>query len=473
MGRSSANHRRCPANNRTVGVLRLAFCVLPAWAALWSMPALCVEWPIKLAAGGYLEDANATPFPILGDAAWAIMTSMSPSEVVQYLDDRQQKGFTAVVATAMVHYPALGPANYAGQLPFKGGSSDWSMPNEEYWSQVDYVIAQAKSRGMVVFLAPAYSGYQCNDEGWCADMVAQTNAAMTTYGTWIANRYKGYGNIIWVNGGDVDCGNYANLCDRVDAVANAIRSIDPTALQTAHSGRYRSALDDYNHPWLNINSTYTDCDSYYTALPHDYERSNALPFVFIEGTYEFEGADSTCLLGQALSAYLGGALLGHFFGNTNIVNMNASWSGSSGINSPGSVLMSNVAKLLASRKWQQMVPDYNGSLVVSSRGTGSIYVAAARASDGGTAMIWLPEAKPVSVDLSQMAGTQVRAWWWNSANNSAVEIGTFAASGTKSFTPSGTRSVLVLDNAGLSLGPPGQPTPPPVAPLPPTNLTVQ
>ena len=105
-------------------------------------------------------------------------------------------------------------------LPLQTVVNDWSVPNESYWSHLDYILEQAKSRDIAVFLAPAYLGYGCGSEGWCANMQAQTNAAMTSYGEWIGHRYAAQGNIIWLNGCDADCGDYPNACARVNAVAN-------------------------------------------------------------------------------------------------------------------------------------------------------------------------------------------------------------------------------------------------------------
>jgi hypothetical protein len=399
-------------------------------------------------------------------------TLMNPSEVIEYFDNRQQKGFTAAMIMATVRYPQFGPANYAGQVPFPKGVSDWSVRNESYWTHIDYMLTQAKNRDILVFLAPAYLGYQCTNEGWCADMIRQTNAAMTDYGTWIGNRYRGYGNVIWLNGGDCNCNDHPGSCDRVTAVANGIRTADPTALMTAHSGRQHSALDDYARPWLNVNTTYSECTSFATRLRTDYQRANALPFVYIEGRYEFYGtepASLTCLEGQMLSAFFGGALLGHVYGNNNVFDKKSTWQTNVGMNSPGAWATGNISRLVRSRKWYDLVPDYGNTVVTSSKSSGENYQATARTRDGETVMVWFPQLSTATVNMTRVAGAQARAWWWDPESNAATAAGTFDTTGSRNFRPSRARMVLVLDNAAANLPVPGG-TSPVIRPKAPTGV---
>jgi hypothetical protein len=240
----------------------------------------------------------------MGDAAWSLEVGLSQAQVIQYLDDRKARGFTTVLFSAMEHQFCVCPtsnyndcsgypANYYGEVPFTNGMNDWSVRNEAYWQNVDYIISQAKARDMLVILAPAYLGYTCGYQGWCANMQAQTDAAMANYGTWIGNRYKNYGNIIWLNAVDANAKNYPNALSRVNAIANAIQATSSTYLQTAQSSRTRSALDDYNQPWLALNTTYTGTDPA-SLIKNDYQRSGALPFIHIEGYYENEIGRASC-----------------------------------------------------------------------------------------------------------------------------------------------------------------------------------
>jgi len=434
-----------------------------------------VHWPLRISSSGkYLEDQDGVPFPIIGDTAWSAIVMLNQSDLATYLNDRQSKGFNAIIMNAIEHYYCTNPPyNVYGYAPFTNGMSDWSVRNENYWSNVDYVLNQAKNRGMVVFLYPAYTGYDCDGEGWCQEMLSQSDSAMQNYGQWLANRYQSQGNIVWVMAADVVCASYG-VCTRINAIANAIANGIPGALLTAESVRYDSALDDYNQPWLNVNTTYADCAAQ-SYIQHDYQRSGALPFTFIEGRYENQsGVDALCLQAQALDAYLGGALLGDFYGNSPVWRFGSGWNSSSGIGSTGSVSMGNIGSLIKSRRWWSFVPDYSNVVVTSSKGSGENYVATARASTWETVMVWCPTTAQVTVDMTKISGSQAKAWWWTPDNNSSSLIGTYNTTGTQKFTPSSARKVLVLDDASKNLAAPGttvystDKTPP----SPPANLRI-
>lgn len=431
---------------------------------LTSISHAAVSWPLKICssgASGYLCDQNNVPFAIVGDAAWSgaiQLDTTGSTDYKTYIDDRADKGFTAIIVRALTHLEGdNAPSNQDNEHPFTNGSYDWSVRNENYWSSLDTLLDYAKSRNIVVFLSPAYLGYNCGNQGWYAEMNAQTNADMTDYGEFIGSRYANQGNIIWLQGGDADCSLCSNACDRINAIANAISSANGdngAHLQTAHSYRSRSALDDYDQSWLDLNSTYSlpaDCAG---EIQNDYQRSGALPYLFIEGWYE--GEHSTTVLdwqGQALIAYFGGALLGHIFGNTNIWDFDASWV--SALESTGSYSMGNIARLIKSRKWWTLVPDYDSTVVTSSKGSGTSYHATAKSDNNETVLVWCANTNTVTVDMSEINGTSAKAWWWDPDDNTYELIGTYATSGTRDFTPGESRLVLVLDNLDSGLAPPG------------------
>ena len=82
---------------------------------------------------------------------------------------------------------------------------------------------------------------------------------LRAYGQYVANRFRAYDNILWVQGGDY------NAPDKTlaRAVANGIRDIDTNGawLQTYHGGRGTGALEFLNttsDPWLSVNNIYTN-----------------------------------------------------------------------------------------------------------------------------------------------------------------------------------------------------------------------
>ena len=431
-----------------------------------------VNWPLRLnTSGKYIEDQSGIPFLIIGDAGWGLAVRLSQSDIITYLNDRQAKGFTAIEVRIIDHlFCDNCPNNYNGDPPFcqssslpcVGVHSPWTYRNEAYWKNVDYIIDQARSRGMVILGFPAYLGYQCGFTGWCADMQAQTNADMTSYGQWIGNRYKDNGNIIWMTGGDADASLYPDALARVTALVNAIRAADPDALFSAEPVRGQVAGIDSFANLLDINGVYTG-GSEDIMIKKAYQQSTR-PFMLQEAYYENE--HGTTLLdwqSQALITHLGGGLIGQVFGSCPLWHF--SWSGGvswcdsssypfntwqNSLNSPGSVSQGNIGKLMRSRKWWKFVPDYSNAVVTSSKGSGVNYHATARETNGETVMVWCPDTNVVTVDMTKIGGTQAKAWWWNPDDNTATVIGTYATNGSMSFTPGSARRLLILDSVDIT-----------------------
>lgn len=458
------------------------------------MASTTVNWPLRIHPGGnYLEDQSGMPFLVVGDSAWSLNVTLSQADILTYLNDRQAKGFTAIIVNVLEHYySANPPKDGSGDDPFSATIScsdtpcvDFSSaPNTDYWSNLDYIVNQAKQRGILVILAPAYFGYQCGSEGWCANMQAETDAVMQNYGTWIATRYSNQGNILWLNAVDAQCSLYTNGCNRVNDVASAISSAIPGVLQTAESSQDRAALDDYSgQNWLNINGVYSACNTIDSEVQSNYQRSNALPFLVTESGYEngVWKCPTTMTLPivqhEAMVTYLGGAGLGIVYGNSNVwgfgygggYQSNQSWNGTdTGINAPGAYSMSYIGNLLRSREWWKLVPDYANVVVTSNKGSGLSYKATARTNDGATVIIWNPDtgSLPITVDMSKISGGNANVWQWNITTNAATLLGTYATTGMQTFSPpAGT--ALVIDDASRGYGIPGQSsgdTTPPAAP---------
>ena len=95
------------------------------------------------------------------------------------------------------------PANAYGDAPFRV-RGDFATPNEAYFRHADWVIRRAGEKGMVVLLSPCYLGSQGGDEGFYQDVVRNGAAKMREWGRFVGSRYRGYDNIIWLDGGDYD-----------------------------------------------------------------------------------------------------------------------------------------------------------------------------------------------------------------------------------------------------------------------------
>jgi hypothetical protein len=426
---------------------------------------LSINWPLQISTSGkYLEDKSSVPFLMIADAGWLAATQINQADVITYLDDRAAKGFNAIellAISSLIQHNA--PNNYYGEAPFTNGAGDWSVRNEAYWTNVDFVVAAAKARNMAVLMFPAYLGHYCGKEGWCSYMQAQTNAAMSSYGTWIGNRYKDYGNVIWMVGGDTDPRYYTNAQERENALYSGIKAGDSDALFSAEPDSEQiSGIDSYT-ALVDINGIYTYGSPASRAKT---AYGNARPFMFQEGFYENEHSSTVVNWdSQTLITILGGGLIGAVYGCCPLWSFGAGtdWcdSGSAPYNTwkdalgaPGSVSQGNIGKLLRSRKWWSFIPDYTNVVVTSNKGTEMNYHATARENTGETVMVWCPDTAQVTVNMTKVSGTNAKAWWYNLSDASASLIGVYATTGMRNFTPR-VRQVLVLDNADLGFAAPG------------------
>jgi hypothetical protein len=120
--------------------------------------------------------------------------------------------------------------------------------------------------------------------------------------------------------------------------------------------------------------------------------------------------------------------------------------------------MTRLKMVMTSRAWYELVPDEKHEAVIDGLGEfrGLDYLAAARTSDGGTLMAYLPTARTFTLELSKITGEKAQAWWYNPRTGHSESAGEFATDGKKKFAPPGDGDwVLVVDDASRKLPPPG------------------
>lgn len=397
--------------------------------------------------------------PVFLNAAtpWHLLARLTREETLRYLDARQEQGFNALLLSILVDddFRTGSYDNAYGEPPFLV-ENDFSTPNEAYFEHVDWFLREARQRDLYVLLAPAYIGYDCRIEGFCAAMQTNGVEVMREYGRWLGNRYAGFENLIWVNAGDADAAA-AGALDVVDAVAEGIREVSPGQIHTAHCNRFNSAADCYDRQWLDLNNTYSDCERTPRQLSADWVRTPTRPFLYLEGRYEGENATTPeCLRSQAYWALLGGAV-GHCFGNRPMWDFWEGWEVALG--STGSRSMQHFNELVRSRDWPLLVPDWDHQTLVDGYGSlddGS-YAACARTADGHTVMVYTPEQRLLSLDMTRVSGPKARVWWFNPANGTSVFLASLPTDRTLQFLPPFDGDwVLVIDDERRELPAPGQ-----------------
>ena len=172
--------------------------------------------------------------------------------------------------------------------------------------------------------------------------------------------------------------------------------------------------------WLSVNTVYTYRDVYSRSI--EQRQSSRLPFFLMESTYENEhGATTELLRTQAYHAVLSGAT-GHVFGNNPVWHFDGpglfgddlDWRHALG--SAGARSMTHLHRLVARYSWWTLRPDAGHHFLTRGIGAGTERAAAAVADDGSLALIYVPTVRPLTLDLRQLAASDVTLTWYDPSN---------------------------------------------------------
>jgi hypothetical protein len=400
----------------------------------------------------YLIDTEGRPTFLNGDTVWSIVVSVLPADFDAYFADRASRGFNAVIVCAIeaLFGPDV-PRTVDGLEPFLT-TSDLRTPNPQYWERVDAVLDAAAAHSIYVLLAPlylgfvrpSYPGFGESEQGWHLAVAARTEDECRDYGRFLGERYGSRDNLIWVIGGDR---NPDGLRSRMRAFVAGILDADRRHLMTAHVHPEASPVEEYEgDDWLTLNQTYT-YGIVHKRLLEDYDRRPVRPFILFESTYEGEH-DSTPLQirRQAWWALLCGAT-GQFLGSFPTWMMPSSRPDA--LDTRGAREIGHLGAFVRSLPWWKLVPDTERRFLVTGLGeaNGLDRATAAVASDRSLAVVYLPTARTISVDLDVLAGWSVRVRWFDPVTGRWSEATTRSRRGQALFTSPGDQDwVLVVDD---------------------------
>jgi hypothetical protein len=425
--------------------------------------------------GRYLVTDAGVPFLMVGDSPQSAIGNLSESEASRYFADRKAHGFNTVWINLLCDEYTFCNADgttYDGIKPFTSGTTpatyDLSTPNPTYFQRADDIINLAAAYGLLVVLDPIETG------GWLTAMSNNGATKDYNYGAYLGNRYKGFGNVVWMSGNDFQTWQTAADDNVVRQVALGIQSADPNHLQTLElqfcsSGGYTcigySSLDDTTHDWTGIvklNGAYVYSPMYGEVL-HAYNQTPTIPVFMVEANYEGEhnpytdGGSTQNLRLQEYWTMTSGAT-GQLYGSQYTDRIANGWSAGN-LDSVGVTQLGYLTALLSGREWWNLVPDQAHAFVTAGYGTcpttGSIVgvncVTSAVTPDGKLGLVYIPLSQAVTIAMTKMSGA-VTAQWFDPTSGTYATVGgsPFPNSGTRTFRPSATNSggdsdwVLVL-----------------------------
>jgi hypothetical protein len=384
--------------------------------------------------GRYLQWSNGVPIYINADTGWSLTRDYTPEEVVEYLEITREQKFNVVQMSAVFHevipnQDIIGPAFYDG---------DFTRPRQDYWNQVDWVVHEATSRGMIVMINPIWKKQHSK--------TIQNNGVekCRAYGKWFAERYKDNPYVIYFVGGDAVP---EPVKDELAAMAKGIQDVyNGKAIIAVHSRQTTSSLEVYPEQpdWLTLNWTYAysplradwnlwpyehNHRNYQQFYLRNYQQLQPVPIQFGEGYYDFGAVrelGSTdvddrfggryALRRQAWYASFLTGSTGHAYGAEAIWNHNRdgeTWQMALQYDSRKDM---TIKKLLVDDiPWWTMIPDINHKFLVCGfgiRGTGEFAVAAV-SSDRKLAVIYTPVYNELQLNLDELAEGLITVEWYD------------------------------------------------------------
>jgi hypothetical protein len=453
----------------------------------------------------FLTTKEGKPFFWQGDTDWELFHRLTREEAQEFLETRKQQGFNVIQAVALAEFNGIKEPNSYGDWPLNNedptqllvtpGSDPKSNYEYDYWDHVDFVINTAAEKGMYIGLLPTWGDKLARMWGDGPIIFNEANAEV--YGAILAKRYAKLWNVVWILGGDRPAvyswkvnGEDKKYDDRSvwRAMAKGIESVlGKEAFITYHpaGGSYSTSQYIQEETWLDMNAFQSghgsrEADAW-NWVTRDLAYEPQKPTLDMEPCYEdhpvnpwdgkwtrqrgyFTAYDVRARIYRSVFAGACGVTYGHHeiwqFMNKELyepINPGDTiipWQ--TAAKAEAATQMQYLKNLMLSRPYETRVADQ--SLVQSAIGkdyTDLIY--ATRNENGAYAMIYLPQNKQVSVDLSKISGAVKNVWWFDPRTGKSQPAKSVRGKTAQSFTPprEGTDWVLVIDDASKKFTTPG------------------
>jgi hypothetical protein len=452
----------------------------------------------------FLVDSSNQPFFWLGDTCWELFHRMTREEIDEFLEIRKQQGFNVIQAVALAEFNGIREPNRYGDWPLNNedptnlmvtpGNNPDNAYEYDYWDHVDYAIDKIAEKGMYVGLLPTWGDKVAHMWGEGPIIFDEKNAS--SYAAILALRYRDKKNVIWILGGDRPA-IYRFERDGVvkdynempiwRAMGLGLESVlGRESFITYHpNGGNSSSKDLHQERWLDMNAFQSGHGSReaesWKFVTNDLGLQPQKPVLDMEPCYEdhpvnpwdgkwtkkergyFSAYDVRARIYRSVFAGACGVTYGHHHiwqfmnpelykpintGDTIILWRHAAKAAAAN-------QMQHLKALMLSRPYLSRIPDQ--SMIKSDPGKDyKDLVVATRDQAGSYAMIYIPNNKPLQVDLSKLTGSSKKIWWLNPEDGYASVPKTIKRNGIMTFTPPAPGDwVLVIDDASRKFPAPG------------------
>ena len=380
--------------------------------------------------GRYFIDQLGDPILVKGDSPWAILLNASRTRMDSYVATRRSQGFNTVLVSLLGNAANGGPANdgrtYDGKRPFVRGNPR-HLANA-YWDRVAHFLRECRSRGITVMAYPI--------DGWAGTAAynglarSWSTTTAKAYGRAVANRLKGFRNVIWSVGGDYPSEDNRAIDARMNAVLAGLRAGGMDRVNTIQFNPDQTSLaSSYWKPRVDFSFVYSYVATY-RMVQRGYNQTRSgrhLPALMGETHYEkYSGVDGLYLRSQVAWALTSGSP-GDFYGSEDVWDEAPT---SADLNTSGARQVSAIRRVFGRLAgWHRLVPDFSSTFITAGRGSrdtadeyfsGNTYVTGARRADGRLAVIYLPDARrQITIDQSKL-GPGYTARWVNPLNGKSA-----------------------------------------------------
>ncbi|MCE6991675.1 DUF4038 domain-containing protein [Dyadobacter sp. CY323] len=381
------------------------FCCLVVSASVHAKPAFdkshhaVAKFPLKISPNGrHITDNNGVPFLMVADVAWQLLRRLSYNEAIQYMDIRKSQSFNTVLVQLLPNLPSQ--KNFAKISPFQG-NNDITKPNAAYFDFFEKTIIAAREREMVI-------GIVISRKSWNAVFDAHNEAAWKDYGAYVSKRFAKFSNVIWIVSEEEyqSASQFKSIAEGIrmhsdGQILASLNTCSPTNLND--SSPNRSDLK-----FIIPDSTVTPSE--YAALAN-WQKNSAeaalRPFLIANSEFPKEITDQSVLIrNQAYQSILSSAA--GFCHMSTIKNFNPTWK--INIGKDGAEYIHELVKILKGIPWEYMQPD-GPELLPDSTDRADIGVVSL--SNKRMAMLYMPDSRPIKLNLSLMNGSVFGAVWYS------------------------------------------------------------
>jgi hypothetical protein len=454
----------------------------------------------------FLETTDGKPFFWLADTDWELFHRMTRDEAVEFINLRSEQGFNVLQAVALAEFNGIRQPNRHGDYPLNNedptqllvtpGNNPDNAYEYDYWDHVDFIIHYASEKGMYIGLLPTWGDKVTMSWGEGPVIFNEKNAEV--YGRILAQRYAKNWNIIWILGGDRPAIYKRKINDqeieRNDvalwrAMAKGIEGVlGKEAFITYHpsGGAYRTSNYIHQEEWNDMNAFQSGHGSKESEpwkwIAEDLALTPPKPTLDMEPCYEdhpinpwdgkwtrqrgyFTAYDVRARIYRGVFAGACGVTYGHHqiwqFLNAELyppINPGDTIIGwKKAARAEAANQMQHLKKLMLSRPYFTRIADQ--SMIKSAVGTTYVdLVYATRDESKSYALIYLPQNKPVKIDLSKISGGTKTVYWFDVRSGKSIPSKSVKGNGVQTFTPpkEGKDWVLVIDDASKKFEAPGK-----------------